>query len=125
MKLTIPGEFPGLNEYISAERANKYGGAEMKKGCTDTVAWLAAIEQPIETYPVCVSFHWFVKNRRRDIDNITGFGQKVCIDGLVKGGVLENDSMRFVRELRHMVSIDRDDPRVEIEITEVQGELDS
>jgi len=125
MKLTIPGEFPSLNEYIDAERGNRYAGARMKQDCTDTVAWLASIEEPVETYPVRVSFHWFAKNRRRDIDNIVSFGQKVCLDGLVRGGAITNDSMKYVRELHHTVSVDSNNPRVEIEITEVQGELDS
>jgi hypothetical protein len=30
-KLTIPGLLPGLNEYINAERRNKYQAAAMKK----------------------------------------------------------------------------------------------
>ena len=30
-RLTIPGQLPGLNEYIDAERGNKYKAATMKK----------------------------------------------------------------------------------------------
>ena len=30
-KIIIRGSLPGLNEYINAERTNKYKGAEMKR----------------------------------------------------------------------------------------------
>ena len=41
--LIIPGKLPGLNDYISAERTNRYKGAKMKADSGNVVS--AAIRQ--------------------------------------------------------------------------------
>lgn len=42
-KFIIRGALPGLNEYITAERTNRYKGAELKKAggkyCASLIAW--------------------------------------------------------------------------------------
>lgn len=42
---------------------------------------------------------WFPDKRRRDLDNYGGFGFKWILDGLVKAGVLKDDSTDYVGEL--------------------------
>lgn len=49
------------------------------------------------TSPVCITIH-SIRKRLADIDGISG---KAVIDGLVKAGVLEDDSPKFVKEVRH------------------------
>ena len=124
MKLTIPGEFPSLNQYIDAERSCWQAAATMKKNCTDSVAWLASTKKPIETYPVRVSFHWYVKNRKIDLDGIAGFGTKALLDGMTKGGLIAGDSLKYVQGLVHTVSVDKENPRVEITLEGMEDELD-
>lgn len=63
-----------------------------------------------------VTITYFFPNRiRRDPDNYSG---KFINDGLVKAGVLVDDSFNNV-ELRLIGNYDKDDPRTEIEIKEV------
>lgn len=57
----------------------------------------------------------YFKNRPQDPDNICS---KLYIDGLI-GNVIENDTRQFVRKVTVQSEIDRENPRVEIEITEV------
>jgi Holliday junction resolvase RusA-like endonuclease len=118
MKLILSGKWPSLNEYIQAERSHRMKAAEMKRHYTDCVFYSAfnAKMQRV-TKPVRVHFIWYSINRRMDTDNIRWC--KPILDGLVKAGVLPNDSQSWVRELSDTFLVDKDNPRVEVEIEEV------
>ena len=89
---TIPGTLPGLNEYINAERRNKYAAAKLKKNAEALVLYLIKrLGKWRAKKPVYMIYHWYEPNRRRDMDNISSFGRKVIQDALVRAGVLEND----------------------------------
>lgn len=119
--LTIPGRLPGLNEYTSACRTHPQAGAKMKKDGEKKVAECIAQQLPGVhiNAPVEITFTWTEKDRRRDPDNIAGFGTKVILDALVEAQVLPDDSQRYVMELHNYYSIDKDDPHIRVEITEV------
>ena len=118
VKFTIPGRFPSLNEYVSAERANRRFGASMKRKETKRAA-SAAEHLSKFTNPVIVSFKWIEPNMRRDIDNIC-FAHKFILDGLVSAGVLEGDSRKYVIGLQdEFPEPDPDNPRVEVTVIEV------
>ena len=119
MKLILPGKWPSLNDYIQAERSHRMKAAEMKRQYTDFVFYSAfnAHVQRV-TKPVRVHFIWYSINRRMDTDNIRWC--KPILDGLVKAGVLPNDSQSWVREISDTFLVDKDNPRVEVEIEEVE-----
>lgn len=117
--LVIDGALPGLNDYISAERTNRYRGAAVKKQWTDVVAvaakkWLTPI--PKHCFPVTFRFRWYEQNRRRDKDNVSAFGRKVILDGLVQAGILPNDNWNYVDGFSDEFYVDAENPRVEIEV---------
>ena len=117
--LVIDGALPGLNDYISAERTNRYRGAAVKKQWTDVVA--AAAKKcmtpiPEDCFPVTFRFRWYEQNRRRDKDNVSAFGRKVILDGLVQAGILPNDNWNYVDGFQDEFYVDRDCPRVRIEV---------
>lgn len=117
--LVIEDTFPGLNDYISAERTNRYCGAAVKKQWTDVVAvaakkYMAPI--PEHCFPVTFRFQWYEQNRRRDKDNISAFGRKVIFDGLVQAGILPNDNWNYVDGFSDEFCVDAENPRVEIEV---------
>ena len=112
--MVIEGRMPGLNEYVDAERRNRYAGAKLKRAETERAAMAArTYRMPRFEGPVEVSFVWYERNRRRDIDNVCA-AKKFVLDGLVLAGVLPNDSQRYVRALRDMVLVDAARPRVEV-----------
>jgi Holliday junction resolvase RusA-like endonuclease len=113
---TIEGRLPSLNEYINAERRNRFAGAKLKKQYTEMVA-RAAKDVPHFSNPVGVSILWIEPNRRRDLDNIY-FGKKFILDGLVLAGVIENDDQRHVISLSDSIAVDSDNPRIEVTICE-------
>lgn len=115
---TIPGSMPGMNDYSSAERANKHQGASVKAHWTAVAALCAREIPPIgkDTLPVKMRYRWFETSKRRDLDNISSFGRKVIQDGLVKAGVLENDGWKQIAGFTDEFYVDRDNPRIEVEI---------
>lgn len=120
MKLVIPGQLPGLNDFIFADRANRYKGAEIKRNAQKVVEYCARKQlrgfRPAG--PVWMKYTWYERNRKRDKDNISSFGRKVIQDGLVKAGVLKNDGWKEIEGFSDRFRIDEKHPRVEVEIVE-------
>ena len=71
--------------------------------------------QKIDKYPIHLKITWYEPNKRRDIDNIT-FATKFILDSLVKMGIIEDDGQKFVDKITHEVLIDKNNPRIEVEI---------
>ena len=120
MIYTIPGTLPGLNDYISAERGNKYAGASMKKRVQSMIVSQVG-RLPFQEFdcPVFISYTWYEPNRRRDLDNVA-FAKKFIQDALVEAGVLQGDGWKHVVGFEDRFSVDKDNPRIEIQITEVR-----
>lgn len=115
-KLTVKGVLPGLNEMTNANRTNRFQGGRQKKAVTNLVALsckackLKKVEG-LNNY----SFTWYCKDKRRDKDNIMS-SQKYIFDGLQVAGIIENDGRKQVGDISHRFEIDKDNPRVEVEI---------
>ena len=114
--LVIEGRFPSLNEYVDAERANRFTGARMKRRETERVR-AAALEQGVPRFadPVTVRFLWIEPNRRRDLDNVA-FAKKFVLDGLVAAGVLPGGGQRHVVGFTDAFEVDPARPRVMVEV---------
>lgn len=96
-QIFIPLRFPGLNEYIDAERSNRHIAAKMKKEFTAAAA-LYLRSAPHSTAPVDVYFTWYEKTRRRDKDNVA-FAKKFILDGMQAAGILPKDDNRYINSL--------------------------
>jgi len=118
-KLVIPGELPGLNEIIAISKEHWAKYAEEKHNCTEEIAYLAKSQIKRKYKKVDLTFIWYCKNRKRDKDNIIA-GQKFILDGLVAAGVIENDGWEQIGNISHFFSIDKENPRVEVIIKEVE-----
>lgn len=122
-KFTIRGTLPGLNELIEAERRNRFIGAKLKKQYEAVVMRAARSLGNVEfEEPVYMVYHWYEKDRRRDKDNICAFGRKVIQDALVKARFLRNDGWKNIAGFENRFYVDKDKPRVVVEILEVTEE---
>lgn len=119
-RLVIPGMLPGLNEYINAERRNKYQAASMKKQAEHLVITLcrSQLKGVHIDKPVFIRYKWIEKNRRRDKSNIA-FAKKFLEDGLIKAGVLDNDGWNNIVGFADEFDVDAKHPRIIVTIQEV------
>lgn len=113
MRIWIPHKFPSLNEYINAERRHRMMAANIKKKWTELVRAeaLAQVSEPalaiaIEEYPIKIHFIVHEQNTRRDIDNVSSMVSKFCLDGLVKAGILPDDSQKYVNKIECDLVVD-------------------
>jgi Holliday junction resolvase RusA-like endonuclease len=118
MTITIPGELTDLNTYIKALNSNRYSGNYLKKSDTELVIAYAlkCKATRIKNYPVHISYAWYSKDQRKDIDNVA-FAKKSINDGLVWAGVLDGDGRRHISGYTDRFFIDKEDPRIEVTIT--------
>lgn len=88
---------PCLNEQINIARNNRYGSAKEKEKWTRDIAKLAQ-EQNQRIFPdkVWMQFIYYLKNSRRDPDNVSA-SRKYILDGLVKAGIIVNDNLQIIQ----------------------------
>jgi len=116
----IPDTLTSCNEYISAERTNKYLAAKIKKIETERVRWACFGVPPVEDYPVHIAFMWLCPNKRLDPDNIA-FARKFILDGLQKAGVLKDDSWNYINGFSDTFNLAGNRVGVNIVITSRRG----
>lgn len=120
MKLIIDRTFPNLNDYIAAERNNRYKAAAMKRRYTENVAYCAKSQLgDYKPGKVLMHYTWYEPSRRRDMDNICAFGRKVIQDGLVMAKVLKNDGWNDIAGFTDSFAVDKHRPRIEVEFEEI------
>lgn len=119
MKLMIPGTLPALNEMINSSKRSKYEYVKLKDDAIIKIGW--AIKQAklkLPNKPHDYTITWYCPSKRKDKDNIMG-GQKFIFDALQEHGIIQNDGWKQIGDVNHRFRIDKENPRVEIEIKEV------
>jgi Holliday junction resolvase RusA-like endonuclease len=118
MKLTIPEIPPSNNKYMGRGGVNGQAFAYQEE--KQRWAWLvrAAVkrkpDKPLNKAQVDITY-FFPDRHRRDPDNYSG---KFILDGLTKAGVIADDSFNNIK-LGLSGGYDKDNPRVEVTISEV------
>lgn len=98
MKITIPTGLTTLNEYVNAERRNRYIGAKIKHQQTDICRQFvqSAMAKGVRfNWPCTLHFTWHLKNKRKDPDNVA-FAKKFILDGMQQAGFAENDNAKYI-----------------------------
>lgn len=117
-RFEVGGRFVGLNEFY---RMDKWEQARVKREHDERVA-AAAKAAGLRPFKGRVRYAvtWYEANRRRDLDNVA-FGKKFIQDGLVKAGVLHNDTHHEIAGFEDSFAYDARNPRIVVEIWEVDG----
>ena len=121
---TIYERLPGLNELIAAAkrpmgRANKDGlrwgsYSQLKREWVNKI--LGRLKHLKKVHRAYFKFSWYEGNRKRDPDNIAAAGRKIILDALVMSGTLKNDGWSHVQGWEDHFYVDRDKPRVEVDV---------
>ncbi|MBP1971601.1 Holliday junction resolvase RusA-like endonuclease [Virgibacillus natechei] len=115
MRFTVPGTLPTMNEIIKVSKSHPMAYANMKKDYTALI--MMQSKKLPEVGKADFEITWYCKDKRKDKDNIMS-GQKFIFDGLVKAGVLKGDGWSQIGDVAHYFEIDKQNPRVEINIRE-------
>lgn len=119
-RIIIPGIPPSNNEYMGNSH-NHHIYRNTKREWENTVHWAVKVAgwrgEPLSKARVELVYH-FPTGHRRDPDNYSG---KFILDGLKKAGVLVDDSFRNVQLVLTMGKVDRNNPRVEILVSSLEG----
>lgn len=123
--ITIDGKFPSMNEFIDANRRSKgkfNKGNTMKQQSQNEISW-QILKQHRKLHidkPVKLIYSYYEPNKKRDLDNISGYFHKVFQDALVNCGVIHNDNWHYIVGFTDEFYIDNKHPRIEIKIVEVE-----
>ena len=113
IRLTLPTPI-SANRYWRNARGRTYVSAEAKTYKT-AVGWIARthIDEPLQG-DLSVTLRWYRPAKRGDVDN----AQKVVLDAL--NGIAYSDDSQ-ITELHAYRYDDKDNPRMEVEITHVHN----
>lgn len=114
---TIHGRLPSLNEYINAERTNRYKAAKLKRDIQERIGAeiRAANIKPVQV-SVTLVYTFYEANRRRDKDNIAAVAHKFVQDSLVNEGIIFDDGWDYITRFYDEFYIDKENPRIEVEL---------
>lgn len=120
MRIVIPGTLPSLNEMINASKRNKYAYVKMKDEAIDTIMLWTLKHHIGKSGPnkADYEFTWFCPDQRKDKDNIMA-GQKFVFDALQKMNFIKNDGWKQIGSVTHRFEVDKQNPRIEVEIKEI------
>lgn len=109
-----------MNEIIGANRINFYMGNKLKQETQqDIMAQFLPQKRGVEFQGKVNMRIWFHEpNQRRDEDNVKS-GLKFLLDALQKLKIIKNDSPKYLHIASDEVFVDRENPRIEIELEEV------
>ena len=91
---TIMGETVGLNEYINAERTNRFMAAKIKKVEMGRIMQL--LPDLKITHKIDITLSAFVKDKRKDPDNIYVMFLKFLLDAMVNMKIIPNDGQKQI-----------------------------
>ena len=121
-KVIIEGRFPSMNEFIEANRTHKQKGNKMKQTSQNQISW-ELMNQHKNLHidkPIRLNYSFYEPNKKRDLDNISGFFHKVFQDALVHCGIIHNDSWHYIVGFSDEFFVDNKNPRIEIVIEEIE-----
>jgi Holliday junction resolvase RusA-like endonuclease len=118
-KLVIKGTLPSRNDEIKANRTHWAKGGTLKKQTTQLVAWEAKT-QHLKPMEICsIRIRCYEPDMRRDSDNVQSGAVKPILDGLKLAGIIKDDSRKYVKLTMLPVELDKENPRVEVWIEDI------
>lgn len=117
--LIIEGQLPNLNDYTDACRSHRQAGAQMKKKAENLISEyiLKQLGDVNFKETVKLAFRWYEPNKKRDLDNVC-FAKKFILDALVRNKIIVTDSWKGVIGFTDSFYIDKEHPRIEVDIEE-------
>lgn len=112
IKLSLP---PSVNQIYRIAKWGRMFMTKEGKAWKEQSAWI--IKQalkPMKKISVTVRIY-FRDLRRRDLDNM----EKLIADSITMSGIIKDDNWQILNEWHVSGALDKDDPRIELEIKEI------
>lgn len=126
-KITILGFDSGLNEVLNGVhydyRTKRIVNPVKKHNDELIIKQLRFKLKDKITTPIVIHYRIYAKDKRRDRMNIASAFDKSFEDALQKAGMIANDNWVSVYGATFEFHIDKENPRVEVEIEEVEDEI--
>jgi hypothetical protein len=116
---TIPMELTGLNEFINAERRNKFIGAKIKKDSSNIAMLCCKKLELKQNTQYDLIINWYTKDKKKDSDNIF-FSVKFILDGVIAAKKIEGDGYKYIRHIHNNRYIGQS--KIEVIFLEVQND---
>lgn len=112
-----------LNNYLHECARHPNSGAKLKRD-SQIIACNAIrtqLKNLVINKPIIIHYSFYEPDRGRDKGNIFSFADKVFEDALQKCGVIPNDGWSQIENFTHEFYIDKDNPRIEVVLEEIDG----
>lgn len=106
-----------MNDVINKSKQHWAIYAKMKQEATELVKY-SALKLPKFKNKIYLEITYFVKNRKKDMDNIA-FAKKFIFDGLVEAEKIKNDGWGEIAGWKESFEVDKYNPRIEVYIKEM------
>ena len=118
--------FPDLNDYLHECGRHPQLGGKLKRDYQ--IIAVNAIRKQLgrakAEKPIQIHYAFYEADMGRDKGNIFSFADKVIEDALQKAGFLKNDNWVWIdRILSPDFYVDKDNPRIEVTLTETDWEV--
>lgn len=130
-KVLVKGFNSGLNELLASQRMTydkrlkKYRVYNSEKAKNDKLCreWIlkSGMRKVVLETPVQMHYRFYVKDKRHDVSNVVSAAIKSFEDALQELRILKNDGMNDVLPYTFEFYVDKNNPRFEVEIREVEG----
>lgn len=114
LRFTIMGESVDLNTYINAERSNRFMAAKIKREEMERIMWQLPSDRV--TDKIDVTFQAFLKDKRKDPDNVYTIFCKFCLDSMVEKRMIENDGQKQIGRIT-FEPVQVGEPRIEVSLS--------
>ena len=120
---TIEGTMPSLNEYLAEMGRNPRAGGRLKREYVNMIIQylrLSEYRHYQATKPVVIHYVFYEPNMKRDHDNVASCASKFIQDALRDMEVIADDGWKQVLNYTHDFYLDRNNPRIEVYIEEIE-----
>lgn len=128
-RFTIKNFDSGLNELLNGVHYDykrrtvvNYEKAKWERVMMQQIRMIPSLKNVKFKPPIAIHYDIFAKDKRHDRMNIGSAADKVLQDVLQKAGLLDNDSWDNVVDISFKYYLDRQNPRIEVTITEIEDE---
>ena len=124
--MTIQGQLKGLNELLAGRlfnpRLKRYVNYVKQNNDKQCIFYIREQLRGIHiSKPVVIHYDFYCQDKRHDRMNIASATDKSFQDALQRCGVIKNDGWDDVLNCTFNFFVDKENPRTEIKITEIEG----